>query len=159
MEILKDIPFNIDIQRLMTRLHISEGSEDATAIHGITTKIALEKGSDLNAVLTEFSYAIDNAQVLIAHNMDFDEKIVGAEFCRSNIQTNLFNTKRFCTMKSTTSLCKIPGVYGFKWPKLSELHRYLFDTDFVDAHNASIDVVICAKCFFELVNRGIIKLN
>jgi DNA polymerase-3 subunit epsilon len=89
--------------------------------------------------------------------MDFDEKIVGAEFIRENISNRLFQTSRICTMKASTNFCKIPGPYGYKWPTLSELHFSLFHTEFEDTHNAIVDVEVCAKCFFQLKKVGIIK--
>ena len=33
-------------------------------------------------------------------------------------------------MQSSTNYCKLPGPYGYKWPKLSELHIKLFWVDF-----------------------------
>ena len=59
-------------------------------------------------------------------------------------------------MKMSTNYCKIPGSYGYKWPSLSELHYKLFGSHFQEAHNADIDVEVCAKCFFELKRIGII---
>ena len=55
---------------------------DATRIHGITTYKANSIGQDLKTVLQNFSNLIDEANFIIAHNMSFDEKIVGAEFIR-----------------------------------------------------------------------------
>ena len=130
---------------------------DAASIHGITTEIALEKGTELSSVLSEFSAVLGGANMLIAHNMDFDEKIVGAEYVRMGFKSGIFETHRLCTMKTTTDLCGIPGNYGFKWPTLSELHRFLFGSDFKDAHDALVDVKVCAKCYYELVKRSIYK--
>ena len=59
-------------------------------------------------------------------------------------------------MKASTDYCKLPGNYGYKWPKLSELHFKLFDDEFREAHNATVDIAACAKCFWELKRRGII---
>ena len=132
---------------------------DAVAIHGITTEHALKNGSELSSVLAEFSAIIDISNLLIAHNMDFDEKIVGAEYIRISLKSSIFSKQKLCTMKTTTDLCKIPGKYGYKWPTLPELHRSLFGSDFKDSHDAAVDVKICAKCYFELVKRGYYKLN
>ncbi|MHC4458974.1 MAG: 3'-5' exonuclease, partial [Planctomycetota bacterium] len=48
---------------------------NSTKIHGITTKKAMEEGVLLDVVLEEFSTVIDRSDYLVAHNMDFDEKI------------------------------------------------------------------------------------
>ena len=60
-------------------------------------------------------------------------------------------------MQSATDYCQLPGRYGYKWPKLSELHQKLFDKDFDNAHNALADVEAMVKCFFEMKSRGILK--
>lgn len=129
----------------------------AATIHGITTEKAYQEGRDLKEVLSEFSGAIDRADSLIAHNIKFDEKIVAAEFARKDIPSNFSQTIRVCTMLSSTDYCRIPGAYGYKWPKLSELHLTLFHDAFTESHDAAIDVAVCAKCYFELRKRGIIK--
>ena len=82
--------------------------------------------------------------------MSFDEKIVGSEFLRNNFQNTIPAKKKICTMISTTNFCRISGPYGFKWPKLSELHFKLFNTRFEEAHNAFVDIQVTAKCFWEL---------
>jgi DNA polymerase III subunit epsilon len=61
---------------------------------------------------------------------------------------------RICTMKSTTNFCAINGPYGYKWPKLSELHFKLFNTGFEEAHNAAVDINATARCFWELKRMG-----
>jgi len=128
-------------------------------LHGITTDMALERGVPLRAVLQEFSRVVDESTMVIAHNMDFDEKIVGAELLRKNVPCALFERPRFCTMKSTTDFCRIPRKHGYKRPKLSELHLSLFGENFAHAHNAIADVAVCAKCFFELRRIGFIKIG
>lgn len=131
--------------------------EEASKVHGITTERALKEGRDLLEVLKEFRALLDNTSYLIAHNMGFDEKIIGAEFLRNGMPDIPPAVVKICTMHSTTEYCEIPGNYGYKWPKLMELHRKLFEADFEGAHDASADVAATAKCFWELKKRGIIK--
>jgi len=129
--------------------------EQASRVHGITTEKANREGRTLISVLEEFAEAVENSKLLIAHNISFDEKIIGAEFLRKNISHNLFDIARFCTMKESTDFCQIPGNFGgYKWPRLLELHIKLFGKGFEGAHDALADVNACAKCFFELIGRG-----
>ena len=132
--------------------------EDAAKIHGISTERALKEGAGLLAVLLEFQAALGRAQYLIAHNISFDEKIMGAEFLRNNLPNVIPSKKQICTMSSSTEFCAIPGPYGNKWPKLAELHSKLFQADFEGAHNAAADIAATAKCFWELKKLGVIKL-
>ncbi len=48
---------------------------------------------------------------------------------------------------------------GYKRPKLEELHLLLFDEDFDNAHDALADTEACMRCFFELVERGVISIS
>jgi DNA polymerase III subunit epsilon len=123
---------------------------DAAKVHGITTEIAMERGVEVRGVLELIAKDISTAKILIAHNMAFDEKILGAEFLRAGFANHLDATTRRCTMQSATDFCRLPGPYGFKWPTLNELHKKLFRESFRGAHQALVDVRACAKCFFEL---------
>ncbi|ADQ81128.1 Exonuclease RNase T and DNA polymerase III [Paludibacter propionicigenes WB4] len=127
---------------------------EASRIHGITTERANQEGKPIQTVLRDFQSMINEAQYLVAHNMSFDEKIVGAEFLRNNMPDSIAPKRKICTMQSTTNFCAINGPYGYKWPKLSELHYKLFKTDFEEAHNAAADIHATARCFWELRRLG-----
>lgn len=129
---------------------------EASRIHGISTEKALNEGHSLTSVLQNFQSLISQAEVLVAHNMSFDEVIVGAEFLRASMQNTIPPKRKICTMKSTTDYCALDGPYGYKWPKLSELHYKLFGTGFEEAHNAAVDIKATEKCFWELKRIGII---
>jgi len=127
---------------------------DASRIHGISTEKALSEGQSITSVLHHFDSLIKQANYLVAHNMSFDEKIVGAELLRNGMPNSLHSKNKICTMERTTSFCAINGPYGYKWPKLSELHYKLFRTGFDEAHNAAVDIMVTAKCFWELKRLG-----
>jgi len=127
---------------------------DASRIHGISTERAIKEGHALKDVLLNFQTLIEQADYLVAHNMSFDEKIVGAEFLRNKMADSIAPKKKICTMQSTTNFCAITGSYGYKYPKLSELHYKLFKTGFDEAHNAAVDINATAKCFWELKRLG-----
>lgn len=127
---------------------------DASRIHGISHKKALNEGVLLKNVLQDFQSLIEESEVLVAHNMSFDEKIVGAEFLRAGMINSIPVKRKICTMHGTTNFCAIMGPYGYKWPKLSELHYKLFGTGFDEAHNAAVDINATAKCFWELRRLG-----
>ncbi len=127
----------------------------ASRIHGITTDIALQNGVELLPVLTSLVPVIQQSKVLVAHNLEFDEKILGAEFLRAKLANPLTAKSRQCTMKASTDYCGIPGRYGFKWPNLQELYMRLFNETIENAHQALADVRACARCYFELKRLGI----
>ena len=129
----------------------------SSTVHKISTERALQEGVDLNMALEKFVKEIKNVKFLVAHNMDFDTKIVESEFLRNNIVSNISEISKICTMRKTTNFCQIKGPYGFKWPTLAELHLKLFEEGFEDAHDASVDIMACAKCFFKLKKMKIIS--
>ncbi|MEI6669039.1 MAG: 3'-5' exonuclease [Acidobacteriota bacterium] len=129
---------------------------DASRIHGITTERAVRDGADLGGVLAAIALDIPKADVLVAHNMSFDEKILGAEFLRAAHRNPVETKPRRCTMLEATQYCELPGRYGYKWPTLPELHMKLFGTPFEGSHQALADVRACARCFFELKRLNVI---
>ena len=108
----------------------------------------------MSIVLQQFQSLISESEILVAHNISFDEKIVGAEFLRAGMKNTITSKKKICTMQSSTDFCAINGPYGYKWPKLSELHYKLFNSYFEEAHNAANDISATAKCFWELKRIG-----
>ena len=124
--------------------------QDAARIHGITTEMAAQNGIELKEVLAAITPNINKASALVAHNIQFDENILGAEFLRVGSSNIVELKQRKCTMQGATNYCRIPGPYGYKWPTLQELHMKLFGESFEGAHRALSDVRACARCFFEL---------
>jgi DNA polymerase III epsilon subunit-like protein len=134
--------------------------KEATDVHGITTERATLEGYELSRVLVMFSEVVDFADLTVGHNIMFDRMIIGAECHRVQMDDFLKGVPRFCTMKETTDLCKLPGRYGnYKWPKLEELHRHLFKNDFEEAHNAAADIQATARCFFELLQSNLVTIK
>lgn len=132
-------------------------SEEVAKIHRITQERALKEGVALRPALEHFLRDVKNASQVIGHNIDFDEKIVGAELLREKLENHLIRANKMCTMKTTVGVTKIPSPRGgYKWPNLTELYRHLFQSDFPEAHDAVFDVTACAECFFELKRRGAI---
>lgn len=126
---------------------------DASKVHRITTNIANQRGGKIEDVFELFSIHLKRAKVIVAHNMAFDEKIIGAELIRLRLENILDGKEKICTMESSVDLCKIEGPYGYKWPKLEELHQQLFNVNFDGAHDALADIQATAKCFWELIKN------
>ena len=130
----------------------------ATRIHGISTAQATQFGAEIEKILDALTTTSAHAKFIVAHNVEYDVPVVDAEYFRLGKKASLLSAKQsFCTMKSTTNFCQIPGPRGYKWPSLSELHQKLFGKDFDSAHDAVADVRACARCFFELRQRKVIS--
>ncbi|CAH8284873.1 DNA polymerase-3 subunit alpha [Mariniflexile fucanivorans] len=127
---------------------------DAEKIHGISTELAEEQGIPLAEVLEKFNEALSKTKFVVGQNVKFDLNIMGAEFVRADVENPLQELPVLdtCT-EHTASLCQIPGGrYGkFKLPTLTELHEFLFNQPFAEAHNATADVEATTRCFLELI--------
>ena len=126
-------------------------------VHGISTKIALEKGIDLIIVLKDFEKDIKKCKYIIGHNINFDKNILGAEFYRKNIESDLLNKISIDTGHISKQYCNLKGGFGggLKMPKLTELYEILFGKKFSDAHDAAYDVNATAKSFFYLLKKEV----
>ncbi len=131
---------------------------DAEKIHGISTELAQEQGSSLEEVLSKFNIALSKTKFVVGQNVGFDINIMGAEYFRLGIETDLTQLPVLDTCTETTAqLCQLPGGRGgkFKLPTLTELHEHLFDSKFEEAHNATADVEATTRCFFELIRKEV----
>lgn len=131
--------------------------EGATEVHGITTEEAREKGEPLADVLAFLNRALQHSGILVAHNIQFDGKVLDAEYQRQEWNQNpIWHVPHFCTMRSSVFYCDLRDRRDCpKYPTLQELHQTLFGETFPNAHDALADVRACARCFFELERRGV----
>ena len=127
---------------------------DAERIHGISTELAQEQGISLQEGLQLFNEVLQKTTFIVGQNLNFDLNIMGCEFHRLGVASNLTTLPILdtCT-EHTAQLCQIPGGRGgkFKLPTLTELHKHLFGVGFGDAHNATADVEATTRCFLELI--------
>jgi DNA polymerase III epsilon subunit-like protein len=125
--------------------------------NNMSTERCEREGVRMLDILEDFVEQVGNADYLIAHNMAFDDKVIGAEMIRANLAFGS-EPKKVCTMQESIDFCKIPPFKwgNYKWPKLIELHEKLFNEGFDGAHDALADVKACARSFFELKKRSII---
>lgn len=155
--ILTDNTFNIiEKQDLIIRPEGFKIPSSVSRLHGITTERALIEGISLNEALNKFKQDLLKSSLCVGHNISFDKKIIASELFRLNLPDFLSSKKSVCTMRTTVDLCKIPGKFGYKYPKLQELYKVLFGLTFEDAHNAMSDVSATVKCFIELRKRHIL---
>ncbi len=132
-------------------------SEEVAKIHRITQARAEQEGIELKKALEHFLTDVSRSTYLVAHNIEFDENIVGSELLRLKFNNPLPAANKICTMKRTADVCRIPnGRGGYKWPNLTALYTFLFKDIFPEAHDAAFDVKACADCFFELKRKNLI---
>jgi DNA polymerase-3 subunit alpha len=131
----------------------------AEQVHGISTKRALEEGTDLDTVLNRFLTDVSKTAVLVGHNIEFDINILGAELIRKNLEPEtILALQKTDTGMASVEFCQLSGGIGgkLKMPRLQELHEKLFGKSFDDAHDAAYDVAATARCFFGLLKKQVI---
>jgi DNA polymerase III epsilon subunit-like protein len=127
---------------------------ESISFHGITQEIAEEKGTDICDVLQNLKNDVEKVNVLVAHNAEFDSKIIASECYRNNITDFMINKNIICTMKSTVKYCELPGKYGFKYPKLEELFYFLFkEKPKGKLHDALYDAEITEICWLNILDK------
>lgn len=128
--------------------------EEVVKIHGISNELADAHGFEKDFVDRAFARMIECADVLVAHNIDFDLNIVTNNL---PISDGLITTiQQYCTMLNSMNLVAIPKSHGGgnKWPRLMEAYKYFFNEEFDGAHDAMADVRACRDVYFKLNELG-----
>lgn len=141
-------------------------SYGAMTVHGITEKRAAEFGLKPVTALSMFAGMARQADVVVAHNIKFDQQIILAGIYRtwSTASANdcFFGKQLLCTQEMSASICNLPATVrmkatGFgdkpKAPKLEEAYDFFFGRKFENAHNGRADMMACAEIFFEILRR------
>lgn len=139
----------------------------AQAVHGIDEEALWRFGQQPGDVLMAFDALYASADKIVGHNVDFDVEMMLTYYARSGNPGMEWNggpiKERFCTMKETTDICRIPstravttGRGGYKWPKLGEAYKHFFGEELVGAHDAMNDVRAAMRIYFHLKNGGAI---
>ena len=131
-------------------------SDKVAKIHGITQEMALEHGKPLWSVLWQWERLVRNANIRVAHNLEFDDLVVETAYFRLGVPYPLKNHAGYCTMLESKDLVQIPGRHGdFKWPKLTESYKHFFGEDLEFSHDALVDVRACARVYWAIQDAKI----
>jgi DNA polymerase-3 subunit alpha len=149
-------------------------TEKVTQITGIDREKLNAEGVDIVEVLERFYDAYCRADIMVAHNFDFDSKVIEIEANRNyerienknkelaphivwmfdSMYVKLANIEMKCTMKMSKELCNIERVNSrgtyIKFPTLCELYEKLFHTKPENLHNSMIDVLVCLRCYLKM---------
>jgi DNA polymerase III epsilon subunit-like protein len=109
-------------------------------------------GLKLRDALEKFSTYVEVAWYFIAHNAEFDFKVLKAAYKKVALDSRLDKLEKLCIMKSSKDFCKLEGDHNidYKYPKLEELYYCLFNEEVLGLHNAEKDVLAATKCYIRL---------
>ena len=114
-------------------------------------------------VIDEILTYINEPDVIVGHNIEYDEDMVKLELRRLDMEYRYQPKQVICTMNESTNFCKLPKKMAsspwYKRPKLWELHKKLFWEYFIWAHDAMTDVEATLRSFLELVKLNVIEIK
>lgn len=160
--VLLDYFDNYIIQKRHTKIPI-----EVTRLTGINKEMCLG-GVTMITGLEKIYNAMNEAECIVAHNIEFDSRMLFIELMKNKpyIDANMGDGKIFdiikliernnyCTMKNGINICKIiaksrDGKEYYKWPKLSELYKILFDKEVENLHNSLVDTLVCLRCCLKM---------
>lgn len=140
--------------------------DEAAAVHGITTEMAHDLGIAEADALAGFMAIYDRADLRIAHNCAFDDRIMRIALMRYRDEdaANEYRARQnYCTAINSKQICQIPPTAKmkassfrntFKTPNLGEALQILTGDELVGGHRAKADTEACAKVYFALQRRN-----
>jgi DNA polymerase-3 subunit epsilon len=126
---------------------------EAYESHRIDRKMTERVGVSRLRACQVFDSFARKADLLVGHNVEFDVNVMRTAFHREGGQGKCLTKPLFCTMRSSTDVCKIPHPNPrrqgeFKWPNLTEAYTQLVDPrGFSNAHDAEADVRACYEVY------------
>jgi DNA polymerase-3 subunit epsilon len=143
----------------------------AQKVHGISVEDCKQFGMPRSLATQAFLHACSQADILVAHNLEFDKKVMeaaifhrkGSLFVSGNGNNdNIIDDstlQQICTMQASTEILELPGKFGFKWPSLEEAHDYFTNGENIEgSHDALVDAEACLAVFRGLVEGGFVDL-
>jgi DNA polymerase III epsilon subunit-like protein len=120
-----------------------------------------ERFALISNAVDEFMADLKSSDYIVAHNIDFDKKMILAELVRLGRDADFYGilaeNNFICTMMRSIQVCRLEkmnkfGKMEYKWPQLKEAYKTLFGYQPTgkDLHNAIIDVVVCLRVFCKL---------
>jgi DNA polymerase-3 subunit epsilon len=135
-----------------------EMSKGAYNAHGISLEFAQKHGVSPSTAVDFFMHLSGFADIDVAHNIEFDRKVMALALHRRTGQPARLTNTGYCTMKAATNIVKSPptekmlaaGRNHFKSPNLGECIKHFFGEELEGAHDAMVDVRACRRVYFEL---------
>lgn len=135
--------------------------DEVAAVHGITTGHALDVGIPEEMAVGMFMELHAKGGFRVAHNEQFDARIVRIALMRHVGQeaADIWKAgKAECTALLSTPICQIPptakmvkaGFNKFKTANLGEAYRHFTGKELENAHSAMADVQGCMAVYFAI---------
>lgn len=135
---------------------------EVAVIHGITTEMAMDMGIPESEALDGFMAIHERAGLRIAHNIQFDDRImrIALSRYRGKEAADAFKaTAGYCTCQNSKNIVQCPPTekmiragFGkqFKVPTVAEALKHFTGEDLVGGHRARPDTEACARIYFAM---------
>jgi DNA polymerase III epsilon subunit-like protein len=143
--------------RLAEGVRIEPGAREA---HGISEEDCERFGVPALVACSLFNQLCMQADLIVAHNMSFDQSIMLTALHRLGGKPDRMRGKRLvCTKEESTDVLKLPGKFdSYKWPTLAEAYEHFTNHALEGAHDALVDSEACLVIFRGLVELGVVTL-
>ncbi|KAE8757354.1 3'-5' exonuclease [Paraburkholderia madseniana] len=159
--------FDADSGRVLAFVDLLIHPEDWTippeleALTGITNELVQRFGHPMDDALRTFMQMWCEADLRVAHNESFDQRMVRIEALRTLGEKHGFhedwkNGATFCTQANSIKILNLPptpkmvaaGRTHAKSPNLGEAYEFFTGTKLEGAHNAAVDLAACKAVYF-----------
>ena len=143
-----------------------EMPEEVAAINNLSTEYLMANGLWFDDVMSVALGMLVKADMLVAHNTDFDSKVLAASMWRKGatdgtnedmIHASIkrwLESKFYCTMKESKDIVQALDKRGrIKYPRLAEAYKHFFNRELRNAHNAGADAVAALEVYIDLQNN------
>lgn len=159
VEVTPDGPREHGLISFIVRPDGYEIPDSATRVHGISTALALAAGVPLVVAISALTNLWAVAAVRVAHNLEFDDKVIDLAMRSLGRQSSLIRPPGVCTKELAGPVLNLPptermltaGYNKPKPPSLRECYRHFFGEDVPGAHGALADARACARVYLELM--------
>ena len=124
---------------------------EATKVNGITNDMVADC-LPFAAHYQRIGDFFTGSRILVGHNIGFDKSVLHWELMRLGKGLNFPWSVRDI---DTVEICNQQLGHRLN---LTDMHLWLFNEGFSDAHTADVDCRVTTKCFLEMVGREMIEL-
>lgn len=136
--------------------------KEAGQVNGLTDEVLQQLGVPASVLLPACIALMFKANLRVAHNVDFDSKVIAAALWRHIIKEDSKETAHatvkkwlalpsYCTMQESKNIVNALDKRGkIKYPKLTEAYKFFFDRELDRAHSANADAVAALEIYLAL---------
>lgn len=125
--------------------------EETTGITGITQEM-VNLAPPFASKFRDLQHFFFGTTTLVGHNLSFDRDMLSLELRRLDAPCRFpWPPRHICTVEATENM------KGFRLG-LNDLHEELIGIRFSEHHRSEPDTRATARCFVELVQRGIVRV-